>query len=149
MKVLILYATYSSGTQTAAEIIRDTVKSLGHDVTVTNVSNASPEEFDPYNLIIMGSPSWMIENKDGQPHHEFLEYMKKMGGKTYPDKEFAVFGLGDTSYAHFCGAVKHLEEFVAKMRGTLITKSLKIDGFYFNQDANEESARSWVTNFIR
>ena len=60
------------------------------------------------------------------------------------DKSFAVFGCGDKSYLHFCGAVDELEGFVAQVKGKTASESLKIDGFFFDLEGNTEKIESWA-----
>ncbi len=149
MKTLIIYATYSSGTQTASEVLTDTLETFGYDVTMKNVADINLDEIAHYDLVILGSPSWMIDHKDGQPHHLFLEFFNKVGSREFKNVLFAVFGLGDSSFAHFCGAVDHLEEFVDQVNGTLLSPSLKIDSYYFNQEKNDELLRNWLHEVIK
>uniref|UniRef100_UPI0027BA3A6F flavodoxin domain-containing protein n=1 Tax=Desulfobulbus sp. TaxID=895 RepID=UPI0027BA3A6F len=55
----------------------------------------------------------------------FFEEMDKADLK---DKKVAVFGCGDSSYTHFCGAVDQLQEKVEAMGGKVVNDPLKIDG---------------------
>lgn len=149
MNILIVYATYSSGTLTASELIRDTLNESGHTAILKNVATVEPDEFNDHDLVILGSPSWMIDHKDGQPHHLYFDLFKKAAGKQFAGKNFAVFGLGDTTFAHFCGAVDHLEDFVEDIQGTLTTPSLRIDSYYFDQEKNEAELKLWLNQVIK
>jgi flavodoxin len=62
---------------------------------------------------------------------------------TLPGKHFAIFGLGDSAYPQFTGAVNHLEEFVKKLGGKLVIESCRIDGFFFDQENNEKKLTDW------
>ncbi|HLL60788.1 MAG TPA: flavodoxin domain-containing protein, partial [Candidatus Nitrosocosmicus sp.] len=64
--------------------------------------------------------------------------------KKYSKTKFAVFGCGDSSYTNFCGAVLHLEEFVQKTGGKLVTDSLRIDGFFFDMDKSINLTKEWT-----
>jgi flavodoxin len=59
-------------------------------------------------------------------------------------KPFAIFGLGDSSYKFYNGAVDHLEEFVKNIGGTLPVPSLKIDKYYSDMDGNNAKITAWV-----
>lgn len=144
MNTLIIYATYSSGTLTVSELIQSELLNKGHKVDLINAAEVDPLTLNNYDLVMLGSPSWMIDNKDGQPHHLYFELMKKMEGMTFENKNFAIFGLGDNAYARLCGAVDVLEEFVEKIQGKLITDSLRVDSFYFDREKNEGKVREWV-----
>ncbi|MBI2611722.1 flavodoxin domain-containing protein [Candidatus Gottesmanbacteria bacterium] len=145
-KVLIIYATNSGGTQISSNIIETIFKQKGQDVILKKVSNINPEEFSSFDLIIFGSPSWDYQGKEGQLHQDYLPFLEKAKGKTFPDKKFAVFGLGDSSYTYFCGSATHLENLVKNLNGQKIGDTLRIDGFYFNQDENSKKVEEWATN---
>jgi len=127
MNILLLYATYSSGTDIASQTVND-ILSQKHKVTRKLV--------------------WDYEGKEGQPHQDFINFILNCANKTFENKSFAVFGLGDSSYAHFCGGVDELNSFVNKIKGKLIIDSLKIDGFYFNQADNLEKITSWTNDLM-
>ncbi|MEO6509213.1 MAG: flavodoxin domain-containing protein [Patescibacteria group bacterium] len=144
MKIHIIYATYSSGTMVVSELIQHELEQNGNEVTRVNVKDADPSVLPEYKLILLGSPSWLNNQKDGQPHHDYYAFMEKMESVNVENKNFAVFGLGDSAYARVCGSVDVLEEFVNKIKGKLITESLRIDSFYFDQKNNEQKARDWA-----
>ena len=144
MKVLIIFATYSSGTLVSSELIKEELQSRSHEVTSINAGEVDLISLSNFDLVILGSPSWWNNNTDGQPHHLFLELMKKIEGMSFEDKNFAVFGLGDSAYARLCGAVDVLEDFVGKIKGKLIQDSLRIDSFFFEQEKNENLVKEWA-----
>jgi flavodoxin I len=74
--------------------------------------------------------------------------MEKLKTQVYENKKFAIFGLGDSSYKHFCGAVDHLEELVKTMKGTLIVPSLRIDKFYSDQTGNMDKINAWADSVV-
>ncbi len=149
MNILLAYATYSSGTETASGILAETLRSGGMDVTVKRIADVQPDDMKPYDLVILASPSWWEQKTDGMPHSHFLEAFKRFEGTTFPEKRFAVMGLGDITFAHFCGAVKHLEEWVGKLQGKLVIPSLKVDSFYFEVDSNTARVKEWGSALTR
>ncbi len=144
MNILIAYATYSGGTQAASDFLSQTLTGLGHAVTVKMVSEITFEDTLSYDLRIFSSPSWDNDGLEGQPHIDFITFMKNSDGKKFANKPCAVFGLGDSSYGHFCGAVDIITDFVKKSEGNLIVESLKIDGYLFNMDANNQLLTDWA-----
>lgn len=103
----------------------------------------TPEDIQNAQAIILGTPSWDFDGKEGMPHEDYIPLMDKLKTVTYENKPFAVFGLGDSSYTYFCGAVGHLEEFVKNMKGKLITPSLRIDKFFSDQTSHMETITAW------
>jgi flavodoxin I len=144
MKILILYATYSGGTQTASQIVIDTLKIKNHELTSKVPSEINSNEFNNYDLVVMCTPTWDFNGKEGQPHEDFMSFMEKCKGKTWENTSFAIMGLGDSSYTHFCGSVDVLESFVTQIKGKLLIPSLRIDGFFYDQQKNSELIKKWT-----
>lgn len=147
MRTLIVFATYSTGTQLVAENIADLLTKHGFSVTIKKVQEIEENELPQYDLILLGSPSWDVGGQGGQPHQHFLDFIKKAQAPL-PGKKFAVFGLGDSVYPIFCGAVDHLEEFVLRLQGTLVIPSLRIDGYFFNPKEANQKIEQWVTQLV-
>ncbi len=149
MNTLILFATNSGATDIVSQLIADTLTQNGQTVTRKMVHETSPDDLGNFDAIVLGSPSWDFDGKEGQPHEDYFPFMEKLADKTFENKPFAVFGLGDSSYTHFCGAVEHLEALVAKLKGKKIIDSLKIDGFYYKQDIHTQSTKTWAENLAK
>lgn len=148
MNILIVYATFSSGTWQASEFLQDLLKEKGHTVTLKKISETNPDEFNNYDTVFIGSPSWLVDGTEGMPHNDYLDFFKRAEGKTFENKKFAIFGLGDMAYAHFCGAVDHLKEFVAELHGILITEPLRIDGFLMDEENGKKNIQQWVDSVL-
>jgi flavodoxin I len=144
MKTLILFATYSGGTQAASQLIEATLKNKNHDITVKGPADLNPDDLNNYNLVILCTPTWDFNGKEGQPHEDFIAFMEKCKGKVYENISFAIMGLGDSSYTHFCGSVDVLESFVTQIKGKLSVPSLKIDGFFYDQQKNSDLIKKWA-----
>ncbi|KKP87050.1 MAG: Flavodoxin [Candidatus Roizmanbacteria bacterium GW2011_GWA2_35_8] len=95
-------------------------------------------------LRIFASPSWDNESEEGQPHIDFISFMQKSTGKNFNGKSCATFGLGDSTYAHFCGAVDIVTDYIKKNGGKIINDPLKIDGYLFNTEANNKLLSDWA-----
>lgn len=145
MNILLIYATNSGTTQTVAQIIADAITATGQTVTMKEARLTAPEDFTNAQMIILGSPSWDFDGHEGYPHEDLLTLMDKMKGTTVT-KPFAIFGLGDSSYKFYNGAVDHLEEFVKSLQGTLAVASLKIDKYYSDVEGNNAKITAWFNN---
>src|SRR3989337_3398772 len=98
MKVFLVFATNSGGTQLASQIIEEALSKNNHQVTVKEVRDTKIDEFNTSDLVILASPSWDYEGLEGQPHPDYAPFMENAKGKRFAGKKFAVFGLGDSSY---------------------------------------------------
>ena len=149
MKILIIYATFSNGTALAVQQTAEVLSHHNHTVITKRAHDTDPEEFLMYDLVIMASPSWLVKGKEGQPHDDYFALKEKFRTEVFNNKQFAVLGLGDSTYAHFCGAVDYLEEWIRELKGNLIVPSLRVDGFYFDQEANTETIRAWAEDLSK
>jgi flavodoxin I len=144
MKILLLYETYSGGTLSASEYLKTILTQKGHDVTISTTHESNPETYKNYDIVIMGTPSWLEQNKEGQPHAYFLQFMDDTKDHQFEGVHFALFGLGDRTYAHFCKAVDTLHEYLTSKKGTVVGKDLKIDSYLFDPEKGKEELRLWV-----
>lgn len=141
MNILLVFATNSGGTEMAAQLI--TQQLTNHTVTMKRAVEATLEDVQQAECVILGSPSWDYAGKEGQPHDDFHAFQGKLASAQFDGKKFAVFGLGDTSYKHFCGAVDELETWISGWKGTLVVPSLRIDKFFYQQAEATEAINSW------
>lgn len=140
MKSLLIYATNSGSTLEVSNNIVSAFAQKGLEIILKDAREVEPSELNDYDLIIFGSPTW----GEGDPHDSFLALFDKFGENPLPKKKYAVFGLGDSSYSHFCGAADHLEEFIKKHQGELVVYTLKINNYYFNQAEELPNLEEWT-----
>lgn len=148
MKVLIAYATNSGGTFFATQIVEQVIKSNKHSVTRKEIEELSATNFKEYDLIIFASPSWNYKGAEGELQTSFKEFVQDFSGKSLASKKCAVFGLGDSTYLYFCGAVDRLERFVKDTGGILLSPSLRIDGYYRNEQLHNKILEDWTEKII-
>lgn len=144
MQILLVYATNSGTTMMTAQAIADKLTASGHQVTMKQVIETSPEDVQTAPAVILGSPSWDFNGMEGMPHEEYVPLLEKLKAMSFNGKPFAIFGLGDSSYTHFCGAVDHLEELVKTGKGKLVAPSLRIDKYFSDQSKHMEAINAWA-----
>jgi len=128
---------------TVAELIGRTLVADGHEVDVIPVENATKESLRSYGAFIVGSPSWEDQGKDGQPLPEITAFLASLSLTDLAKKKVLVFGLGDVSYPHFCGAVDIMESKLNELGVTPRMESLRIDRYYSLQE-NEQKVKTWA-----
>lgn len=148
MNILFLYATNSGSTMDATSSVKSLLEASGHTVTLKNPKESSFDELTKADCIVIASPSWDYEGKEGQPHEDFDALLKELEGKSLEGKPFAILGLGDSSYTHFCGAVDIFESMVQGVKGKLIVPSLRIDRFYQKRE-NPDLVKSWADSLVK
>lgn len=150
MKILLVYATNSSGTQAVSGMVADIIRQAGHAVTVKRAYESGAKDLHKFDLVILGSCTWeRFEGKErleGQLQQHMYALVQQLQTKKFRKQKFAVIGLGDSSYTDFCGAAARLEKFVGDVGGTLIVPTLRIDGFYFDLNTNRQRVHDWAEN---
>ncbi len=132
-----------------ANLVADVLRRGSHTATVQHVRDTKQDQLSGYDVILFGSPSWDYNGKEGQLHEEMRIFVEGTNNLSLEGKKVAVFGLGDSSYMYFTGAVSHLEKFVADCHASLLVPSLRIDGFYFDLDANEKKVHEWAAEVLQ
>ncbi len=143
MKCTLLYGTLSGSTMTAAGIVSEVLTAAGHQVDSIMVDGATKDQIKDSQLVILGSPSWEDEGKDGQPLPDMTKFLKSLTAEDLAGKKVAIFGLGDTSYQHFCGAVDVMTELLKVNGAAPVIEPIRIDRYYSLPD-NENKIRAWA-----
>lgn len=148
MKVLLLYATNSGNTYYTAQRIAEVLKEQKVDVDVRSVGDVTPDILNQFDTVILGSCTWnrhtaTAKYEEGQLQDQMQGFVDALstGRKKFPNKKFAVFGLGDSDYMKFCAAADHLEQFVKDVGGKKIGETLRIDSFPQGQ---EDKIDAWA-----
>jgi flavodoxin I len=142
-KVLIIYTTNSGGTFAVGEVIKDILSKICI-VNFQNVNETKPDDYIGHDLVVLASPSWKSRGEEGMPTEAMLKFLDIWKTKKLPQIKFALYGCGDEEFAHFCGAVDYLENFVQSVQGTLVIESLRLNSFWFELDKGVEMAKSWA-----
>ncbi|WP_419785963.1 flavodoxin [Pseudodesulfovibrio sp.] len=126
-KALIVFGSTTGNTESVSDEIAKVLKNKGHDVEIRNASGVTVENLaDGFDAVLLGSSTWGDEDIEFQddfvPIYENLEQAGLKGHKV------GVFGCGDSSYTHFCGAVDALEEKAESLGAEIMGDSLRIDG---------------------
>ncbi len=142
--VLIVYGSSTGNTKKAAELVDETLRAKGFDVTVKDVVDADPSELTgDYAAAFLGCSTWGAIEEEVQ--EDFLPLYEAMDGMSLEGRKMAIFGSGDSGYAVFCKAVDAVEEKVRERGASLLVESLKIDG---KPDWAEEDIRKWVERAV-
>jgi flavodoxin len=145
MKILISYATYAGSTEATAEYIKRLLEQQNHDVTLQNISETTPEQVKGSDLSLFGSPSWLQNGEQGQPHTYFFDFFETYTDESFQDQRISLFGLGDQTYTYYCGAVDVIGNFFSERKAHIIGEPLRIENFYIDNNGKEEQVKEWVT----
>jgi len=126
-KALIVFGSTTGNTESVSDEIAKVLERNGHTVEIRNAAGLKVENLaDGYDAVLLGSSTWGDEDIELQddfvPVYESLEQAGLSGRKV------GVFGCGDSSYTHFCGAVDAIEQKAESLGAVLLGDSLRIDG---------------------
>lgn len=140
IRALIVFGSTTGNTQSAAEVICDVLEERGWEIVLKNADETSVQELAwDYDMVLLGSSTWGDDEIEIQ--EDFAQFYEKMDQVSLGGKKVAVFGCGDSSFEHFCGAVDGIEEKVEQLGGKLVIESLKIDG---DPNDADDDIRDWA-----
>ncbi|MBD2198063.1 MULTISPECIES: flavodoxin FldA [Calothrix] len=127
-KIGLFYGTQTGKTESVAEIIRD---EFGDSVvTLHDISQADTADFDDYQYLIIGCPTWNI----GELQSDWEGFFTELDDIDFNGKTVAYFGTGDQiGYAdNFQDAIGILEEKISQLGGKTVGYC-STEGYDFNE----------------
>lgn len=126
-KALIIFGSTTGNTESTAQTIAGILNQNDIDTVVKDVTAADLDDFSGgYDVTLLGCSTWGDDEIELQ--EDFADFYDNMDGLDLKGQKLAVFGCGDSSYTHFCGAVDALEEKTESLGAKLVAAGLKIDG---------------------
>ena len=115
-KIGLFYGTQTGKTESAAEMIRDAFG--GNVVTLHDMAQAEVADFDEYECLIIGCPTWNI----GELQSDWEGVYPDLDDVDFNGKMVAYFGTGDQiGYSdNFQDAIGILEEKIAQQGGKTV-----------------------------
>jgi flavodoxin I len=128
-KIGLFYGTQTGNTQTAAEQIQKAMGGAGV-VDLIDIANAEASDFESYDCIIVGCPTWNI----GELQADWEGFYDELDAIAFQGKKVAYFGAGDqVGYAdNFQDAMGILEEKISSLGGTTVGY-WSADGYDFSE----------------
>lgn len=142
-KTLVVYGSTTGNTETVAEQVQAVLSQRCWEATLKNAADVSARGLaEGYDLVLLGCSTW--GDQDIELQDDFVPLFEELDQAGLSGKKVAVFGCGDSSYTHFCGAVDAIEEKAGTLGAVLVTGALKIDG-----DPDRKDVLAWVEAVVR
>jgi len=140
--IQILFGSQSGNAQNLASIIGESLDALGFSTKVVDMGDCDPEEIlNMTHILIVTSTYGDGEAPDNAS--AWLSYLKFSDDLNLDHIRYAVLGLGDTYYPHFCQAARDFDEYLSKRGAYCLQKRLECDLYY------EEQYPDWFNAFIQ
>ena len=141
-KALIVYGSTTGNTEDVAHAIKAVLEKNGLQTRVENADGLSAAGLArDCDVLLLGCSTWGDEDIELQD--DFIPLYEDLDKAGLAGRKVAVFGCGDSSYTHFCGAVDAIEEKAAQLGAKLIAGSLKIDG-----DPERDDLTAWAEEVV-
>ncbi len=134
--ITLLSASQTGNARRVAEQLRDDLLAAQLNVTLVNAGDYKFKQIAQEKLLIVVAST----QGEGEPAEEAVALHKFLFSKKAPtlaDTAFAVFGLGDTSYEHFCQAGKDFDSKLAELGGERLLDRVDADVEY------QSAAQAW------
>lgn len=143
--VHIIYASTSGHTEFVTDVLMQTLRDAGVQVTREQAEQTKPEDLQKGDVLVLASSTWNTGNIEGQLNpHMYTLLMMRAKDVQLNGKKVALIALGDQRYFYTANAMVHLEEFVRSHGGEIVS-SLKIVNEPYGQ---EEKVKEWATSFL-
>lgn len=128
MKILILYGSITGNTEATAAALFESLSNghPEHSFELLNLNITEPEQLAAYDAVIFGTSTW---DENSNPDTEDFLIKVETAAPDFAGKAFALFGLGDSAYPIFCGALPLARAVFEKHGGRVFAEFFTIDGF--------------------
>jgi len=140
--VRILFASETGNAAALAQTIAERIRAVSQSVDVVDLASYKPRALEREQTVIVVTST----HGDGTPPEPALRFFEQLQGptapKSLPQLRFAVLGLGDSTYEHFCRTAKIVDERLAGLGASRLTPRLECDLDY------HEPAAAWTEQIV-
>ncbi|WP_392432245.1 NADPH-dependent assimilatory sulfite reductase flavoprotein subunit [Yersinia sp. HM-2024] len=139
--ITLISASQTGNARRIAEQLRDDLLAAKLNVNLVNAVDYKFKQIAQERLLVIVAST----QGEGEPAEEAVALHKFLFSKKapkLPETAFAVFGLGDTSYAHFCQAGKDFDNKLAELGAQRLLDRVDADVEY------QESAQLWRQQIV-
>lgn len=137
--ITLISASQTGNARRLAEQLRDDLMAAKLNANLVNAGDYKFKQIAQERLLVI------VASTQGEPAEEAVALHKFLFSKKapkLPETAFAVFGLGDTSYEHFCQAGKDFDNKLAELGAQRLLERVDADVEY------QESAQQWRQQIV-
>ena len=126
VKIQIISASQTGNARKVAQQLTDKLTQLGITAQHSPVADYKPKTLVDEKLVLLVTST----QGEGEPPEEAVSLFKFLNGKKAPklnQLQFAVLGLGDSSYPKFCGAARDFDAKLADLGATRLADLVQCD----------------------
>lgn len=141
MTIQILFGSQGGNARNLAYVIGESLSAEGIENVVTDMGDLDPESVHEFSHILIVTSTY----GDGEPPDnasEWMSYLKFNDDIILDHVKYAVIGLGDTYYPHFCQSGKDFDQYLSKRGAHAMLNRLDCDLYY------EEQYGDWLKELI-
>lgn len=141
LKVTVLSGSQTGNAKSVADQLAERLKAEGIDVVRTQLKDYKAKNIAEEKLVLLVTST----QGEGEAPEEGVVLLKLLNGKKAPkldNLEFAVLGLGDSSYPNFCQAGKDFDQRFAQLGATRLLEVALAD-LDFNA-----TAEKWIEDVV-
>ncbi|HHL2519456.1 TPA: NADPH-dependent assimilatory sulfite reductase flavoprotein subunit [Yersinia enterocolitica] len=139
--ITLISASQTGNARRLAEQLRDDLMAAKLNANLVNAGDYKFKQIAQERLLVIVAST----QGEGEPAEEAVALHKFLFSKKapkLPETAFAVFGLGDTSYEHFCQAGKDFDNKLAELGAQRLLERVDADVEY------QESAQQWRQQIV-
>jgi sulfite reductase (NADPH) flavoprotein alpha-component len=138
----ILWGSQTGNAANLAQVISDSLTDAGFETSVHDMGSVDPEAIHAYQTVIFVTSTY----GDGEaPDNasEWLSFLKYEDSLKLDHLHYAVLGLGDPYYPHFCQCGKDFDQYLNKHGAKALLPRLDCDRYF------EEQYPEWLNSLIQ
>ncbi|HEX5191444.1 MAG TPA: assimilatory sulfite reductase (NADPH) flavoprotein subunit [Solirubrobacteraceae bacterium] len=137
----ILFATETGNGRELARSLADAARAKGAETRIADMADYRTRALrDEQDLLVITSTHG--EGDPPQPALGFFEFLDSRKAPKLEHVRFAVLGLGDSTYEHYCGAARRIDERLAALGAQRFTHRVDCDVDY------EDDAAAWIKTVV-
>jgi sulfite reductase (NADPH) flavoprotein alpha-component len=137
----ILFGSETGNGKELAASLAEAARAHGVDARIADMADYKPRALrDEQDLLVITATHG--EGDPPQTAMDFFEFLESRKAPKLPHVRFAVLALGDSTYEHYCGAGKRVDERLAELGAQRLADRVDCDVDY------DDDAASWIAAVV-